>query len=48
MHVCLSMDSQIGMSGLAHAGPVIFALSVDICALGRLLGMSYNSRRGTV
>ena len=35
-------------SGLAHAGPVIFALSVDMCALGRLLGMSYNSRRGTV
>jgi hypothetical protein len=43
MHVCLSMDSQIGTSGLAHAGPMIFALSVDICALGTLLGMSYNS-----
>jgi hypothetical protein len=48
MHVRLSMGSQIGTSGLAHAGPVVFALSVDICALGRLLGMSYNSRRGTV
>jgi hypothetical protein len=48
MHVGLSMDSQIGTPGLAHAGPVIFARSVDICALGRLLGMSYNSRRGTV
>jgi hypothetical protein len=35
MHVCLSVDSQIGMSELAHAGPVMFALSVDICALGR-------------
>jgi hypothetical protein len=38
MHVCLSMDSQIGMSGLAHVGPMIFAPSVDLCAPGRLLG----------
>jgi hypothetical protein len=33
MHVCLSMDSQIGTSGLAHAGPVIYLRSLWIFAL---------------
>ena len=43
MHVCLSMTRKSGRLCLPTRGPVIFALSVDICTVGRLLGMSYNS-----
>jgi hypothetical protein len=35
MHICLSMDPQIPMSEVTRV--------CDICALGRLLGMRYNS-----